>query len=357
MKNSIRILTAAVLCALLAGCGKEQAQPQSDESVPVYEINVADLIAGTTAPPQIIATGTIAQDAAAETVTEAAVTDADGQPAAGSEAAQENPASAEIPAEVQSGDGYEIAQIFDADGFAAVSCTGTVTAPDGLNLRESPGTGGKKITLLEDGTAVEVLGLKVSGNLYDLNDRWLKVRADGQEGYALAEYIAVECSTPAAQLSEQERAALGTVLYYQAMHLYPDYHRHAGPRGEYLDQFKDGFCRVVTKGNANDALTLENLKKEFHRYFSADCENDLDRCYIEDMGKLYVLVGYGDNVSTDYVLPNRMTAQSDTELKFDILVHHHPEFVDEEFPEWVHDTFRLVYEDGSWKTAEIKEEY
>lgn len=356
MKNSIRILLAAILCALLAGCGINQ--PQQPESLPSFDINVADLVAGTTAPPQIIATGTIAGDASAETVTEAAAANADGQPAADSSTASpEGSDSAEVPAGVQRGDGYDMTQIFDADHFAACICSGTVTAPDGLNLREAPGTGGRKITLLEDGTEVEVLGLKVSGNLYDYNDRWLKVRADGQEGYALAEYITAECSTPAAQLSEQERAALGTILYYQAMHLYPDYHRTAGPRGEYLDQFRDGFCRVVTKGSTGDPLTLANLKKEFHRYFSADCDNYLDECYIEDMGKLYVMVGYGDNISTDYVMPDRMTAQSDTELKYDILVHHHPEFADENFPEWDHDTFRLVYEDGVWKTAEIKEEY
>ena len=347
MKQGIRILTAAVLCTLLTGCGKEE--PQQPESLPNYDINVADLLNGTTAPPQIIATGTLAAESSSETVTEAAA-ESDGA-ATESKADPQSESSADAPEPAQNG-GYAVAQMFDDNHFAALSCTGTVIAPDGLNLREAPGVSGKKITTLDDGTALEVLGLAVSGNLYDLSERWLKVRADGREGYALAEYIAAECTTPLSSLSEPERAALGTVLYYQALHLYPDYHRKGGPRGTYTDQFKDGFCLV-----SSDIKTLADLKKEFHRFFSVNCSDYLDECYLEDGGNLYVMVGYGDNVSTDYVLPDSMEQTDDNTLSFSITVHHFPEFADTNFPEWDSDLFRIVYEDGAWKTAVIKEEY
>ena len=331
-------LIPAAACLLLFGCGTDQPAPAANVS-----------------PAETTAATAETTESAAETTAEspdsAPVTTAGAQPAsADSQAAPES--SEAVPENAVSN--YDLEQIYD-ENFAALRCTGRVIARDGLNFRTAPDVNSASLQTLKPETEVEVLGFVRSGNVYDSNNRWLKISFNGHEGFALAEYIAVECTAPASALSEQERGTLGLILYYQSLHLFPDYHRHGGPLGTYTDQFKDGYCRVLWDASA--PLSLDTLKQEFFRYFSRDMENYLDECYLEDSGKLYVMVGYGDNVALDYVLPDIMTGQSDNALDYHITVHHHPEFADADFTEWANDDFRIVYEDGAWKTALLKEEY
>ena len=342
MYKRIALLTAAA-CLLLCGCSTDKPAPAAN-----------DTMQETTAVPEETSVSEAEMTAAAPDADSAPEADSSGieKPAAADSQAAVPESSAAEPENTVSN--FDLDQIYD-ENFAALRCTGRVIAPDGLNFRTAPDANSAKMQTLDPETEVEVLGFVRSGDVYDFNNRWLKIRFNGNEGFALAEYIAVECTTPASELSVQERGTLGLILYYQSMHLYPDYPRHGGPLGTYTDQFREGYCRVLS--SAAEPLSLDSLKKEFYRYFSRNMENDLDRCYTEDAGKLYVMVGYGDNVSLDYVLPDIMTGQSDNALDYHITVHHNPEFVDAEFTEWANDDFRIVYEDGSWKTALMKEEY
>ncbi|MBP0968398.1 MAG: SH3 domain-containing protein [Oscillospiraceae bacterium] len=342
MNRRIALFPAAV-CLLLSGCGTEKPVPAANGSS-------AEPVALTDETTDFTAETTAALSAA-DSVSDAVVSGIEMQTTAASQAGAPESSTSEPENTVPS---FDLEQIYD-ENFAALRCTGRVIARDGLNFRTAPDAGSAKLHTLEPETEVEVLGFVRSGDVYDYNNRWLKISFNGQEGFALAEYIAVECTTPASGLSEQERGTLGLILYYQSMHLYPDYHRHGGPLGTYTDQFREGYCRV--QSNASEPLTYDHLIKEFHRYFSRNMDNYLDECYLEDGGNLYVMVGYGDNVSLDYVLPDIMTGQSDTALDYHITVHHYPEFADADFTEWANDDFRIVYEDGSWKTAVMKEEY
>ena len=341
-KNALLIFTA--VCVLLAGCTPKQPVPDPASSP---ETTAPSGLSETTAPAETDAEPE-SETAAAGTTEAADSSAAEPQSSAAEASAAEDSAAESAP--------FSLDQIYD-ENFAALRCSGRIIARDGLNLRSAPDAASVKLMTMDPETEAEILGFVRNGDVSDCNNRWLKLRVNGTEGFALAEYVAAECTTPAAELSEQERGTLGMILYYQALHLYPDYHRHGGPLGTYTDQFREGYCRVLSESTLCGPLCLENLKKEFYRYFSAGIEQDLDLCYTEDSGKLYVMVGYGDNVALDYVQPALMTKQSDTELGYDITVHHYPEFADADFPEWDHDTFRIVYEDGVWKTAEIKEEY
>ena len=341
-KNALLIFT--LVCVLLAGCAPKQ--PVTDPALSPETTAPANL-AETTVSSET-ETALESETSAAGTIAAADNSASEPQSPAAETSSAENSAAESVP--------FSLDQIYD-ENFAALSCSGRIIAKDGLNLRSAPDAASAKLMTMDPETQAEVLGFVRNGDVYNSDNRWLKLRVNGTEGFALAEYVAAECTTPAAELSEQERGTLGMILYYQALHLYPDYHRHGGPLGTYTDQFREGYCRVLSESSLCGPLSLENLKKEFYRYFSAGIEQDLDRCYTEDSGKLYVMVGYGDNVALDYVQPAFMTKQSDTEFCYDITVHHYPEFADADFPEWDHDTFRIVYEDGVWKTAEIKEEY
>ena len=251
--------------------------------------------------------------------------------------------------------GYEngivISELLANGSFAATRAKGKVVAKDGLNLRAEPSMTGKKVTLLKLNTEVDVTGIYVTGQLSDYEKRWIKVKSGNNEGYVLAEYLDVQCSLPAEQLSCPERAALAVILYYQGMRLHVYFHREGGSPGYTHAQKSDseGFQQLLPKG-----LKLADLKANFHKFFSKSFTNELDDCYREHDGYLWVATGYGDNVLLDSNTLEKVTEFGEKLIRCTVKVHWRN--LDENpdaYEEWEENLFDLVYEDGFWKISEM----
>gem|GEM_PF-2543186 len=328
-KQLQRLIAAALLTAVtLTGCGTD----------PVSSTGAADRTETTSAAEETAATeNTDPQDttAAAEHTTEYA----------------ETTTAAAVTDEVIT-DIFDVRTLFEDGTEAAISCSGFVCGiPEGLELYAEATDSGELLTTLENRSAVEVLGIAVTGDLWNWSDRWLHIKADGQEGYVLADYIAAQCSTPASELSEAERGALGVLMYYQSMNLYLMFQREGGTiadgtTGEY-DEI--GFDRL-----APDGITFAQLMDAFHEYFTDDYDDRFDECYRESDNALWVISGYGDNIALDYTEIYMMTEQKTDRLLFDTQAHWYPEFTDTEVEFY---PFEIVYTDGVWKTAVMTELY
>ena len=236
-----------------------------------------------------------------------------------------------------------------------LNCTGTVFAKSGLNVRLTPSKDGKILTLLKDGTKVKIKGLTVTEEPYFWESRWYQIEYNGQIGYVSTSYVVAVCTTPAEKMTVQERATLGTALYYQADYLSSDFHRGASVMGaSYSDEYDDtGYCRLKP-----DGLTLDKLRKEYQKYFVPQASDNLAEYYIEKDGSLWCLTGYGDNVAVAYVEPCVMTKQEEKELSYLVKTHYNTAvFEPEEHAETEDFAFSLVYRDGVWKVNTYTPQY
>lgn len=290
-----------------------------------------------------------ATDAPAESTTVTTVTTV-------TDAATEDSAPDRTTAQGSTDTAYPIDQIFRGGKVANISCEGTVFAPDGLNLRQKPSASSQKIKLLKDQTKLEVTGITLAGSIHDYEQRWLRVRAGSDEGYVLAEYVNCKCSEKAENLTEENRAALGVILYYQSMRLYLDFQREGGvPRMTHTQKFlqNGNYMQLTPKG-----MTLKKLKENFHSYFAKSYDDSfIDECYVEQDGYLWSVTGYGDNVMLDYVELDRLEKQEPNALTYNVTVHWFNLAEEDDFTEFEEKPFRLVYEDGCWKTAVMESLY
>jgi hypothetical protein len=221
-------------------------------------------------------------------------------------------------------------------------------------MRAEPSTSGKKIKLIKDGTELEVEGIVLTGSIYSYEDRWLKVKSGSDEGYMLAEYVNCVCTEKPETLSMENRVALGSILYYQGMRLVNDFHREGGvPNLNRTGRTnEEGFEKLTPK------KTIAKLREEYHIYFAKAFPDDFDYCYHQETdGYLWTATGYGDNVLLDYVELNRLDKSEDSALTYNVTVHWRKDDDFFDYPEYEEMVFRLVYEDGSWKIAEMKSLY
>jgi uncharacterized protein YraI len=76
----------------------------------------------------------------------------------------------------------------------AVALSGSVSSPDGLNLRGGPGTSFPVLTVMPGGARVSILGATTAGD-------WFAVRYGGTSGWALAAYVAAAQTPPPATVA------------------------------------------------------------------------------------------------------------------------------------------------------------
>lgn len=248
---------------------------------------------------------------------------------------------------------FDVRTLFANGREAALSCSGLVFhSPEGLGLFAEPDDTAELRATLQNRTDVEVLGMRAAGSLHNRADRWLHVRADGQEGYVHAANVAVQCSTPLSKLNEAERGTLGVLMYYQSLELFLRFQREGGTISDGTTGEDDGvgFDRL-----APDGITFAQLMDAFHEYFVEDYDDRFAECYREDDNALWVITGYGDDVLLDYTELYTMTGQSDDRLTFEARVHWYTDIVETE--EWTYDPFEIVYTDGVWKTAVMVPKY
>ena len=242
------------------------------------------------------------------------------------------------------------------EGYVAqLRCTGTVYASDGLNLRKKPGTASEKLAKLKNGSKLEITGITANDSVTDYNNRWLRVYANGQEGYVLAEYVNAQCSIPLSQLTGEEIGAMAVLFYYQAERLDMIYRREGGLQAQGLTEEYDseGFARVKP-----DGLTIEKIRTDYHRWFTADTQDDFDQLYVEKNNAVWVMTGYGDNVALEYAIPEKLKERTDNSLTYEVRAQWFPEFdmtMDGSNTN-LHD-FELVYTDGVWKVDDFKAIY
>lgn len=258
--------------------------------------------------------------------------------------AQTEPAS---PAEA-----VDVRTLFPAGGSVALSGSGTVFARDGLNLRSQPTANSQKITLLKHGAAVKVKNAVCAAVKHHTPECWYQVEAGGQTGFISAEFAAVSFDTPASAMDDTQRSALGILLFRQAYKLNQYFTQEGGIAATaYLTQKEDdeGWIPLEPKG-----LTVEKLLADYRKYFAMDFPYDIQNCYREKDGTLYVMDEHPENPYVDYEELAFLTAGTDDSLTYRTRVQWFTtgEFVMVTENDGVtEDDFVLKYTDGSWKIA------
>ncbi|HAG14742.1 MAG TPA: hypothetical protein DCG49_12920 [Ruminococcus sp.] len=241
--------------------------------------------------------------------------------------------------------------LFDADTQTIpLNADGTVYGTDFLFVYEQPDPESRQLTRLPNGNKLKVIGVTVTGQSYLPEDRWLKVRAAGLEGYVSADQVAAECSMPESELHAKQCAALGIMMYYQSVNLDLQFQREGGFFAEARSgQFdRQGYERLMP-----DGLTVNQLRQSFHAYFSIGFADDFDALYQQKDGALWVQTGYGDPVGLDYSEIYVLNAMGDDVLLYDTRAHYFPAYCSDPADEWRNYPFGLLYENGVWKTADF----
>lgn len=230
------------------------------------------------------------------------------------------------------------------EGYVAqLRCTGTVNA-DSVNFRDKAGRNGNQLKQFKKGTTLEITGITANGSVTDSANRWLRVKANGQEGYVNAEYVNAECKIPLSQLTGEEIGAMGILFYYQAERLDMVFRREGGLQGTRTEEYdSEGYARVKP-----DGLTLDKLRADYHRWFTADTRDDFDQLYVEKNNALWVMTGYGDNVALEYAIPETLKERTDDSLTYVVREQLFPDMTQDGSNTNLHD-FRLRFTDGSWK--------
>ena len=378
-----RILCAALAAMMLAGCA---AEPQNSESTTAPAPAESTTAAETTAAATAEGTASVSESAAQTTA--AAETPADGTmpqfvivPAPAETFAPVTTAAQTQPAVTTSAKpNYSLrfdlpkdaSNLFVYETSADLAGTGYVHAPSGLRLRDKPSTKGKQLSTLKNGSTVEILGVAASlDNEYEYDNeptsfnqkRWFRVKADGKEGYANADYIAAKFSQSPAELSLRQLRVLTAFMYFQGQTLFMKFARDGGFKGtgqNSSDSFSndDGLYEQMQPSS----LKLSDIYEDFYTYFSKTYNKDIlspskegeAKYYIEKDGKLYTNTTFGD-IGTwlrfDTAGTILQDGVSDTEIKAQAFWGYQDGYHDET-PDYT-----LVYEDGYWKIGKLAHLY
>ncbi len=243
-------------------------------------------------------------------------------------------------------------QFENGSRISPITGKGWVFARSGLNLREKPSASSKKLTTIPFDTMIDVTALTFTGELSDDEARWLKVKTGGKEGYVSANYVAVSCSKKGGEMNDEERAALGMLMYYQSRRILEYYIFDGALRATGVDlknMTEDYWAKLSPKG-----LTLQKIMDDFGRYFSMDYPYDPMRLYREENGWLYMQVETPENPYLDYDELTYLTKKTDTKLTYRAVGHW---FTEGEFVMYTenggiqNESFVIEYVDGVWKTA------
>ena len=270
-----------------------------------------------------------------------------GTQAAGDPAGSTDQTAASVPS-----DALDVRMLFPAGGSVALSGSGVVFARDGLNLRSQPTASSQKLALLKHGAAVKVKNAVCAAVKKHTPECWYQVEAGGKTGFISAEFAAVSFDTPVSAMDDTQRSALGILLFRQAYKLNWYFTQEGGIAATaYLTQKEDaeGWIPLEPKG-----LTVEKLLADYRKYFAMDFPYDINNCYREKDGTLYVMDEHPENPYVDYEELAFLTAATDDSLTYRTRAQWYTtgEFVMVTENDGVtEDDFVLNYTDGIWKIA------
>ena len=276
------------------------------------------------------------------------------QTTAESSAQPTEPAFTEYPG--PPADAFDCRTKFKSSSYAApLTGTGTVFARSGLNLREKPSASAKKIKTLPFGTALTVSALTVNGTLHDRGTRWIKVKADGKEGWVSADYAAVLCTKPADKMTQEEKAALGILMYYQSKNLTNLFLYEGGISATDIDSRTLKIDGELWQKLSPKGLTVQSILDDYEKYFSMEFPYTVTEIYCEHDGWLYTWLPDTENLYLQYDELVSLTSESADKLSYDAEGHWNTEGEFVMYPEnggISHEPFVLEYIDGVWKTAQ-----
>lgn len=229
-------------------------------------------------------------------------------------------------------------------------------AHDGLVLREGPSTATKQIDLIPYGTNVKILSLCDEFKNKSINESMLKIEYNGKQGYVCSWYLLIDNIFNIDNYSNEQKFALGCLLYNQYNRLWFDFFNNGGifdctPTGEYSEKY-GGYERLEPAG-----LTIDQLMKDYYLYYTENIpisyEGFNGSLYKEDQGYLWRAVGFGGAPSYDYDEVIEVTSISKNRIVFNVKHQLWPEFFDSQGYEYKDEAFVIVLEDGRWKCDEI----
>jgi len=157
----------------------------------------------------------------------------------------------------------------------ALTGKGRVVAPDGLTLRDKPSQDGKKLLSMPHGTEVQILSGTFSSDAVKSFDdsRWYRVKVNGKEGYANAEYVMAKFDRRVSEMTQEQLCAMTCFMYYQEQTLLQLYFYRGGVEAtgrddsdrlynDDPDAYYEYLAAVTPK-----TMTLDSLKASFYEYF------------------------------------------------------------------------------------------
>ena len=235
-----------------------------------------------------------------------------------------------------------------------LNARGQVCALDGLNLRKEPRASSDKQKLLLHASSVDIRGLVLTGPCQKLENRWLHVRAGGTDGYVSAEYVLTQCSLAPESLNDQQRAALGVILYYQGARLHRLFGYEGGIRRVSFTgtRSEEGFRQISVQ-----SLTKSQLYSDCQKYFTSQFAKDLlSVAYYEERGTLWVQPeSYYKHSLTSLksAEPQQLKEKDGSYMVFSVYMDWNvpADAVAFDVPDML--DFTVVYESSCWKIADI----
>ena len=348
MKSLFRSVSAVILsaaCLTLSACQNSDESSQSAAG-----LSSAEQLTALSSSSDSSSSQTTAAESTAVTMDSTSATESEHFTEQNVTEPEESTVETE-PAELPA-DAYDCRIPFESGTRTSpISGKGFVYARSGLNLRGKPSTSSQIIVTIPFSTEIDVTALTFNGDLFEDDARWLKVKYGAKEGYVLANYVAVSCSKKGSEMDDEERAALGMLMYYQSRRILEYYIFDGALRatGVDLDHIKDMWAKLSPQG-----LTLKTIMDDFGKYFSMPYPYNLDNMYREENGSLYMYCETPENPYLDYDELTYLTEKSDTKLTYRAVGHWFTEGEFVMFPDndgIEYEKFVLEYKDGVWKTA------
>ena len=229
-------------------------------------------------------------------------------------------------------------------------------AHEGLVLREGPSTETKQIDLIPYGTNVKILSLCDDFKNKSINESMVKIEYNGKQGYVCSWYLLLDNTFNIEIFSNDQKFALGCLLYNQYNRLWFDFFHNGGifdctPTGDYSEKY-GGYERLEPAG-----LTIDQLMKDYYLYYTENIpiayEGYNGSLYKEDQGYLWRATGFGGDPSYEYDEVIEVTSISNNRIVFKVKHQLWPEFFASQGYEYKDEEFVIVLEDGRWKCDEI----
>lgn len=371
MKPMLAALAALMTAAGAVSCGVNSGSSLNDTTAAVSETTAASTTEAPAASVTAAETVTAETAASADTTAAGSSTTAAETSAAASLTATETAVSVTQATEPQTDAPQtqpdassaafalpmSVSDPFSSKKEIALSGRGYCFATSGLRLREEATASGKQLGTVKFGTAVEILGLAVKGNSYDWeNNRWYRVKANGQTGYVSADYVAAMFTQKPAELSSEQLAGMTNFLYCQHLKLFPIFALEGGFTGSVDDSdhqsgdFGD-YVRIKP-----DSLTVDAIYQDFYKYFAKryhtgelnQSEPNATVFYKTFSDRLYAACPYMEGWEVSWQTANEIIAVSDEEIT---VRAQYTVSSEDGGSQTANTVYSMYYEDGYWKAG------